>query len=227
MMEVRRGWLTLVRWRGVPLRVHWSAPVGFFVLGGLRFVPGVWLGLFALVVAHEVGHALLVRRARGRVVSLDVHGLGGECRWSGGGGGGASAPVARAQVAWGGVLAQAAVLAVAWAWRLAAPPPATLFGLHVLHALTLTNAALIALNLVPVAPLDGAEAWQLPRLWRAQRRAAAAARRRREAAVRAHAEAQADALEEAAMRPEVARAVRTILDDVISGTPPADPPDDE
>jgi stage IV sporulation protein FB len=213
-MEVRRGWLTMARWRGVPLRVHWSAPIGFFVLGGLRVVPGVWLGLFALVVAHELGHALLVRRARGRVVSLDVHGLGGECRWSGGG---ASAPLARAEVAWGGVLALAAVLAV--------PPPTSWLGLQLLHAFTLTNAALIALNLVPVAPLDGAEAWQLPRLWRAHQRAAAAARRRREAAQRAHADAQADAIEEAAMRPEVARAARTLLEEVIAGSRPDDPPE--
>src|SRR5690242_4936383 len=67
--------------------------------------PGKWAAYFLLVVAHELGHAALVWRAGYQVTAIDVNALGGLCRWQGN-------PTSRdvAVVAWGGVLAQAAIL---------------------------------------------------------------------------------------------------------------------
>lgn len=41
------GYLTL-RTRGAPLRVHWTTPIGAYVLTGADYVPGAWLGFFLL-----------------------------------------------------------------------------------------------------------------------------------------------------------------------------------
>ena len=115
---MRGGYLTLGRWRGAPVRAHWSLPLGALVFGQGRFVPGFWLGFFLLVLIHELGHAALVKRYGHRVVSIDIHALGGACRWSG-----EATAVDRARIAWGGVLAQGVALAIAAAALALAGPP--------------------------------------------------------------------------------------------------------
>jgi len=162
---VRGGYLTLGRWRRAPVRAHWTVPVGALVFSQGRFVPGFWLGFFLLVLIHELGHAVLVRRFRCAVVSIDIHALGGVCRWSG-----EPTAVQRACIAWGGVLAQGAALAAAWAALALVGAPETPFATQLAAAFTGTNAWLIAINLIPVAPLDGAEAWKLPGLLLGRRR---------------------------------------------------------
>ena len=92
------------------MRLHWTLPVGALVFGQGRFVPGFWLGFFLLVFMHELGHAVLVRRYGHHVVSIDIHALGGMCRWSG-----EPTAIDRSRIAWGGVLAQAVAFAVATA----------------------------------------------------------------------------------------------------------------
>ncbi|MFK7999131.1 MAG: hypothetical protein AB8H86_06020, partial [Polyangiales bacterium] len=74
------GYLTLFHYRGVPVKVHWSFPLGALFLGGFTFRPGFWLGFFALIVLHEMGHAFLVRLRRLRSLEIMVHGFGGYCR---------------------------------------------------------------------------------------------------------------------------------------------------
>lgn len=167
---MRGGYLTLGRWRGAPVRLHWTLPVGALVFGQGRIVPGFWLGFFLLVFIHELGHAFLVRRYRHQVVSIDVHVFGGACRWSGD-----PTAIDRARIAWGGVLAQAVAYAVARAGLALAGPPETLFAAQLLDAFTTTNVWLIAINLIPVPPLDGAEAWKLLGLRGGRRRGGSAA----------------------------------------------------
>jgi Zn-dependent protease len=145
--------------------VHWTLPVAAFIFGHARIVPGFWLGFFLLVLIHEFGHAILVRRHRYEVVSIDVHGLGGVCRWRG-----EPSDLHRAQIAWGGVLAQAAALIVAIGVLLLAGEPHSRFTADLANAFTRANLWLIGLNLIPVPPLDGAEAWKLLPLLRARRR---------------------------------------------------------
>jgi Zn-dependent protease len=166
LTAVRGGYLTLGKWRGAPVRVHWTLPLAALVFGQGRFVPGFWLGFFLLVLIHELGHALLVRRCRHRVVSIDVHALGGVCCWAG-----EPTAIQRAWIAWGGVLAQAVALACAHGALALAGRPESVFAAQMASAFTTTNVWLIAINLIPVPPLDGAEAWKLPGLLARRRRA--------------------------------------------------------
>lgn len=176
------GYLTVVRWKGTPIRVHWTTPLGMLAFGRFAFVPGIWLGYLAIVTLHEMGHAYLSRRQGLRAVSIEIHAFGGQCRYAGV----AISAWQRSVVAWGGVLAQAAIFAVALP-LLFVPLPPIAFVHELLYALTSINAMIAALNLIPFPPLDGAEAWKILRLWRERRgrRAARAARDRVE--VRAHA----------------------------------------
>jgi Zn-dependent protease len=169
---VRGGYLTIGAWRRAPVRVHWSLPVGALVFSQGRFAPGLWLGFFLIVLIHEIGHAVLVRRFRCAVVSIDVHAMGGVCRWAG-----EPTAVQRACIAWGGVLAQGVAFGVAYGAIALAGPPVTPFAGELAAAFISTNVWMIFINLLPVAPLDGAEAWTLPARWfrslRSRRRARA------------------------------------------------------
>jgi stage IV sporulation protein FB len=160
------GYLVLGRWGGAPVRVHWTLPLGALFFSQLRFVPGFWLGFFLLTLVHELGHAVVVRRQRCRVISIDVHGLGGACQWSG-----PATPIGRACIAWGGVMAQLVALGFTGVVLVVLGPPPTAFAAQLAGAMIGTNVFIILINLIPVPPLDGAEAWKLPGLlWRRRRR---------------------------------------------------------
>lgn len=167
------GWLYVAQLRSAPIRLHWSAPLGAFFFGGFRFAPGYWLGFVLVILIHELGHAFVVRQSRQTVLSVDVHGVGGVCQWTGN-----ASPIQRAAIAWGGVWAQLVLLALAFSTTLLITPPPG-FALDFADALIRGNLFLAALNLLPIAPLDGAEAWKLPKLLLARR----AARKRRAAAL--------------------------------------------
>jgi len=156
---MNQGYATLFRWRGVPIRFHWSVPLGALLLGGFRFDPAFWLGFVVLVLVHEFGHALVVRACRQRVLSIDVHGVGGLCRWAG-----TVTPMQRAAIAWGGVWAQLVLCLATVLFGALHGPPETPFGASLEDVFVSRNILLAAINLLPFAPLDGAEAWALPML---------------------------------------------------------------
>ncbi len=166
------GFFPLGKLFGVPVRVHFSALLGALIFSGFRFAPGAWVGFFLVILLHELGHALVVRRTGQQVIGVNVHALGGECAWRGN-----PTDLQRAAIAWGGVWAQFALLAIALPVSLLfgnaiAQVPA--LGPHLwdlLRAFTYSNALIIAINLIPFPPLDGAEAWKLPKLWWARRQA--------------------------------------------------------
>lgn len=158
----RSGYWTVTRVRGAPVRLHWTIPVVGILFGGLD--PGFILGFVLLVMLHELGHALLVWRTGHRVTAIEVTGLGGLCHWSG-----SATAFQRSLIAWGGVLMQGALYAaVAIAMRFAGLPP-NAFVWSLLSVFLGTNLWLIALNLIPVPPLDGAEAWQIFTHWKRRR----------------------------------------------------------
>ncbi len=160
-MRFNDGHLDLGRVSGVDLRVHWSVGLAMLVLAGPGFDPIAWLGFVFLVIVHELGHALLVRRAGLTVTALELSWAGGRCLWRGN-----TDALTRAWIAWGGVLAQLLLFAVAitcvWLWGPATAPWAASLS----HVLLVTNLWIAGLNLLPIPPLDGAEAWTLPRLLR-------------------------------------------------------------
>jgi Zn-dependent protease len=159
------GYYTLGKIRGAPVRIHWSAPLGALVFTGFQLAPGLWAGFFLLVILHELGHAALVRRFGYRVVAVRVHAFGGDCQWAG--------DPTRAEVAvvaWGGVLAEAALWVVATAVLLVTGMPSSPFLWALATTFTSVNARMIFFNLLPIPPLDGHRAWPLlPMLWEARK----------------------------------------------------------
>jgi stage IV sporulation protein FB len=161
------GSLTIARPFGVPVRIHWSVPLcallsGLSLTGGFHFVPGAVLAYTLLVLIHEAGHAFVVRRVGARALALDVTGFGGLCWWRG-----PVTPIQRACIAWGGIWAQMIVLAVTGALVLLLGPPPHWFAAQMVDVAITTNLWLMGLNLLPIPPLDGKDAWTLfPLLWR-------------------------------------------------------------
>jgi len=160
-LTMQSGYLTLLRWRGVPIRAHWTLPLGALFFAGLA--PVAWFAFFALILIHELGHAVLARRYGHRVVAIDITGFGGLCRWSG-----YATDYERAVIAWGGVVAQAALLVITALVVVPFGFPRGPLG-EIAGVFLRTNAWLIALNLLPFPPLDGAEAWRILRFLRNRR----------------------------------------------------------
>lgn len=150
------GYYRLGRFGNAPIRIHWSAPLGAFVLSGFRWAPVAWAVFVGIILVHELGHALFVRAFRLHLLSIDVHGLGGVCQYAG-----TPTPNRRALIAWGGVLAQSVVLFAALIASLLLPPVSSPWAADLFHALIQGNLWLIAINLMPIPGFDGAEAWKL------------------------------------------------------------------
>jgi stage IV sporulation protein FB len=155
-VERRGSSLRIVPARGVPLELHWSVPLGLLFFG--RGTIGGALGAFTIILAHELGHAAMVRARGLRNIEIVIHGLGGSCRYEGGW----ATPLDLALIAWGGVLAQALLLVMAIVVGTAAPGVGLLGDF--LKVLILTNVGIAVLNLLPFPPFDGATAWKLPGL---------------------------------------------------------------
>lgn len=163
---MNRGFLTVGRLAGAPIRLHWTLPLGALVMSRFTFAPAYWLGFVLLILVHELGHALIVLRYRLGLLEIMVHGVGGYCshdparsRWQ------------ESAIAWGGVLAQLAALLVAGLLLLLLGPPRNVHTAQLAQVFTETNLFLIAINLIPIEPLDGRKAWPLVgMLWEKLRR---------------------------------------------------------
>jgi Zn-dependent protease len=157
------------RWNGVPLFMHWATPLGLWAFSGFRFSVVAMLAMAFVVLVHELGHALVVQRVGGRATRVEILPMGGLCHWTG-----HVSPLGRALIAWGGVLGQLVLLLVTVAVMKLSPVPKTPLMLEVAEMFVVRSAWMMALNLLPVAPLDGKEAWSLfPRIYdwfRARRR---------------------------------------------------------
>ncbi len=159
-----RGYVTVARYHGVPIKLHWSLILGLLWVSGLSFLPGAWAAYVLVVLLHEMGHAFLARRYGLAVKEIMLHGLGGHCAYVG-------YPSAwqRSVIASGGVTVQALLLAIFtplyWLLPTGGVNQAAFFSVMVF-----TNLFLILFNLIPIPPLDGAEIAKLPGLYRKRRR---------------------------------------------------------
>lgn len=180
-----RGYMQFGAFRGVPLRLHWTILPSLFVFGSRG--PWVWLGITALIMLHEAGHAFFVRRYGLRVKSVDLHGLGGETRWVGN----ASARQ-RVVIAWGGVMMQASALAVVWGALSVFGEPSATWLADIAYAYTTVNLWMIGLNLLPIPGFDGWTAWQILPFFRPEQRHTKATRRPRLHIVQSHVPVERD-----------------------------------
>lgn len=166
-----RTLLKLWTWRGVPVYVHWSALVvmAFILVTGAVEAPlktiAASLSYFAMLLIHEMGHQIAATRRGVDVYSIDVYALHGRCMYEE-----TFVPLNNAKIAWGGVVAQ---------WIVAIPFIAAnlIFGYtrfawwnSIVAVLGFISPTIAVFNLLPIWPLDGANAWKLfPILWRRRR----------------------------------------------------------
>jgi len=160
---LERGTLRVARYRGAPILLHWSLILGLLAFSNFSFVPGFWVGFTVLILLHELGHAYLVRRLGFDVEAVVVHGFGGFCSWHG-----HATRLEHSVIAWGGVLAQGLLLLGTLAYIQVMGPATSAFGVYLQDAWVRANLYIMALNLLPVAPLDGKEAWQIFRAMRVE-----------------------------------------------------------
>jgi hypothetical protein len=162
-MTLPGGSITIAHVRGVPIRVHWTTPLGAILFTGFSLNPLVWIGYFLVVVIHELGHAAAVWSYGHEVVGIEVNGLGGRGEWAGD-------PTAKedAVIAAGGVAAQTLLfLGALILLAVMGPLPWLLDG--IVHVFVTINLWIILVNLLPIPPLDGSRAWTLIPILAAER----------------------------------------------------------
>jgi Zn-dependent protease/predicted transcriptional regulator len=164
--------LTVLRVRGIPVRLHLSlllflpyvayiATRQFRYLANrigvtpedLHLAPVGWgiilaIGLFVAVLAHELAHSLVAIRYGARVRSITLMMLGGVSLVEG-----ELAPKKEAWMAFVGPLASFAIAAVSYGLYRLLPVPIEVS--IALFAFALTNLLLAVFNLLPAFPMDG------------------------------------------------------------------------
>jgi stage IV sporulation protein FB len=166
-----RGYGSLGRISEVAVHVHWSLAVlvvaalavGRDSLAAVAFLIACAL---AVILLHEWGHVLAIRRCGCRPYWIELYPFVGVTR--------SEAPRSAfdaACVAWGGVLAQLSVaiplLAWLWAFGYTSHGPVN----AILAIFGPLSCAWAVFNLLPLPPLDGAAAWRIiPVLWSRLRR---------------------------------------------------------
>jgi stage IV sporulation protein FB len=149
--------------------MHWSVAVGAALLllgsiGSVAYLAAAAIALaayFAAVLLHEWGHVVLARRRSCQVYTIELYPFVGLTRFQ--------QPWARFDhcvIAWGGVLFQGAVGIPVLIWiTVVGYTPIEVVNpfLAVFGYLTLIT---LPVNLLPLAPMDGAVAWGIvPLLW--------------------------------------------------------------
>lgn len=132
---------------GIPIKVTFSflMLLGFAALawGGLQAVIAV-VAVFAMVLAHELGHALVARRFHVPILGIDLHFFGGAAKL-------AHLPTSPRQE----ILIAAAGPAVSFALAAASFGLYAVTSLEVARWLATINFMLGAFNLLPALPMDG------------------------------------------------------------------------
>lgn len=158
---MRSTW-QLGEWRDVPIGVHWTVLIGlpwlYYLTRSVAHTLIGFVAFFLLLLAHELGHAAVARWRRVEVHYIRLLFLHGLCAHD--------EPYHEEDdvwIAWGGVAAQLAVLVVATAASLlftTFAPEARRLAAPLLNVLVETNVVIMAVNLLPLAPFDGAKAWR-------------------------------------------------------------------
>lgn len=173
------GCVRLFALAGIPVRAHWSTLLllGTLAVAAWLIGPGpLWLalGVIAVMLTHEIGHACFARRMGYPVFQIRVYPLVAHCEYN--------EPYSEfedAVIAWGGVAAQMLLLVpAAVAFAIVGNTPSGALNVMLL-ALTYVNAITIALNLIPAPGLDGRRAWKLPFMLARARLTVRALRRRK------------------------------------------------
>jgi len=168
------GYVEVCRIRGVPIRLHWSFPLGAVLPAtfiGFHLLQAIYLaiGYVLLIGIHEAGHAIAARLCRLDVLRVDITGFGGMC-WT-------EAPHSPGRAFWvfsGGLVAQALLLVATSALVSLLGNPRTLFLNCLVLMFTVVNFIILVPNAIPFGnddhPTDGYILWKLiGEMWRRRR----------------------------------------------------------
>jgi len=155
---------------GAPLFVHWTvfavvAVLALTAFGNLFFGLLFVASYLAIIVVHELGHALVARRLGYAVDSIGIAALHGWCR--------CEAPEYEwdeVLIAWGGVAAQLVIALPVLLLILAFGGRDWGYLTPVFVFLGYLNAVLVVVNLIPGDASDGRKAWRIIPLLRERRR---------------------------------------------------------
>jgi len=158
-----------MNWRGVPIVLDWTVLLGLPWLyfrrnHDLIDMTTAFVAFFFLLLIHELGHAAMAKWRKVPVLEIRLLIMHGYCRHE--------EPNKQSDeiwIAWGGVAAQCAVLLLALGVSELLKAQSLVAYRHAhsaLDILIVANFIIMAINLLPVPPLDGAKAWPaLPMLW--------------------------------------------------------------
>jgi ATP-dependent Clp protease adapter protein ClpS/Zn-dependent protease len=154
-MNIKRGYVKLIKIRGIPVFLHWSLPLGGLLIsawaGFNPYEAGYYsLAYLSLIFFHELGHLVVTRWCGLKVFALYLTGVNGECY--------IQIPNSSGQtflIYTAGLIAQLLVFFAAVLYVVLTGPPHTTFGKCVLNTFTLINVLLFVLNLIPHKTKDG------------------------------------------------------------------------
>ena len=156
-----RRLIRVARVRQVDVYVHWSVFLisAVMVLATLRNPLVTLIGLasyLGVLIIHEAGHLIMARRRGYDAVSIELYAISGTAYYER-----PESRFDRAAIAWGGVVAQAAI-AVPIALCTAVLGYSRFEALNVaLVVLAGFSILIAAFNLLPFRTLDGSAAWDL------------------------------------------------------------------
>jgi Zn-dependent protease len=143
--------------------MHWTVLLVsvwlYFVFWDVLATAIGWLAFCVVLMVHECGHLLLLRRYKVAVSQIELFGLHGKTshEWVG--------PTAQMFIAWGGVAAQLLLLLCAGLVGLLLPPMNLGWGWRVIEPILLVftkiNLFLLLVALLPIGPFDGNHAWAI------------------------------------------------------------------
>ncbi len=156
------GYRLIGKWQDIPVFFHWTVLlwIPWFLLTymDLAWALMAFAALVVVLLAHEMGHAYAARSRRVRVKAIRLFLTHGQCVHE--------VPYYERDhvfIAWGGVLAQFALLLVAGSTALALlrwAPDIYLRLEPLFYVLVRVNVFMAIFNLIPVPPLDGHLAWR-------------------------------------------------------------------
>lgn len=166
---MRQDYWPLGTWGRIPVTMHWTVLLSFAWMYLVFFdlvltlvaIPFVLL----LLVVHELGHVVYLRRRKIGVTSVSLFGIHGETSYNEY----AARPNDVIAVAWAGVAAQLVLMLLALAATSFIPFAAIPYGGVIANVMFVVwvkiNVFVMIIALLPIGPFDGHAAWQvIPRL---------------------------------------------------------------
>lgn len=158
---MEQNYWQLGTWGRIPVSMHWTVLL-IFVWLYLYFWDVLATAIasaafFFLLVVHEFGHVLVLRRRKIAVESIALYGIHGKTSY------GYASQKDEILIAWAGVAAQLVILALALVVRyssdLASNPIVLTIARPILVVFINLNIVLMIVALLPIGPFDGRAAW--------------------------------------------------------------------